>query len=476
MKYCYTILFFLLITLNATMAQDTHYGTQQYGTRSALLGGAVVAGAPDNSTVFYNPGALGFIENPSISVNANLYRIENITIENALGQQADFRSSQFGSVPILIGGMFKIKSEKWKVGYGVVAPVDFQFKGNARLDDDYAIVDDEESPGAEAFVGESEKSSRLSEVSLNLGVGRKLNENWSVGLTHMFTLRNQTYNRQLLAHMILNDPAQTLVNTTIFQYLKYFDVRYAAKLGIAYQNTAWKLGLTLTTPSLGLFGSGTLAADITAQNMKLGGDTRVNGFASDRQEELKTSFRSPFSVAAGAEYNFQRAMLAFSVQYFGAVDTYDIIRSTPADFVRYGTFGSSLGSEDLLVVLGGARPVLNAVLAYEYQWNEQLSFSMSFRNDMSYLDNTLSDQRGYKTTISSWDIYHLVGGTTIKRERSSMSIGLLLSTGNNNAHEERGAIGTPAEVNLIQGITTITKANYSSIGFLLGYTFNFRKF
>lgn len=36
-------------------AQDLHYWTNQFGTRSSLLGGAVVGGIKDNTAIFYNP-------------------------------------------------------------------------------------------------------------------------------------------------------------------------------------------------------------------------------------------------------------------------------------------------------------------------------------------------------------------------------------------------------------------------------------
>jgi hypothetical protein len=53
-------------------AQDTHYWTHQFGTRSALMGGAVVGGTRDNSMIFYNPAAVSFIDSSSLSINANI--------------------------------------------------------------------------------------------------------------------------------------------------------------------------------------------------------------------------------------------------------------------------------------------------------------------------------------------------------------------------------------------------------------------
>jgi len=473
----FCLLLYLMFSLGQNLlAQDTHYWTQQFGTRSALMGGAVVAEATDNSAVYYNPGGLGFIDETTISINANLYRIENVRIENALGQEADFRSSSFNTVPILIGGMLKIKNPYWRIGYGLLAPVDFSFQGNARIDGQFGIVNDLESPGSEVLVGESEKNSKLTEVTAALGVGRKLNDNWSVGLTNLFTLRSLSYQRQLLAHVILNDPSQTLMNTTFLQYAKYFHTRYSAKLGVNYRGPRWSLGFTVTTPSIGLFGNGTLASDITAQNVKFGQPERFSGFANDRQEKLTTSFSAPFSTAVGVQYRFSRSLLALSVEYFGSVDPYSIIRAEPAVFVRYGSLGNNLGSQDVLTILGGARPVLNVALGYERSLTESLRLNLSFRNNMSYLDSSLKEELGYKTSISSWDIYHASGGVTIDRSRSSMSIGLLLSSGSNSRHQENGSLSNPSEDNLLQGIVNITSANYSSVGFLLGYTFNFNKY
>ncbi|MEM9675039.1 MAG: hypothetical protein AAF992_20770 [Bacteroidota bacterium] len=475
MRFNYLLFFFLSMPFLAG-AQDTHYWTQQYGTRSALMGGAVVAGASDNSTVYYNPGGLGFIDETTLSVNANLYRIENIQIENAIGQRADFRSSSFGSVPILVGGMFNVKSQDWKVGYSLIAPVDFRFQGNARVDGDFLLVDDSESPGREAVVGEADKTSELSEVTAAIGVGRRLNEYWSVGLTSLFNLRSLEYQRQLLVHMILNDAPQTPVNTTFLQYAKYFNVRYAAKVGVSYQRNQWAAGLTLTSPSLNVMGSGTLSSDITVQNLRLEETGRVDGFANDRQEKLKTNVKSPFTIAGGVQYRFARSLLAFSAQYFGSVDPYAIIQAEEAAFVRYGEVGSNLGSQDLLIIRGGARSVLNAVLGYERNLNEQLTMNLSFRNDMSYLDPSLVEEQGFTTNISSWDIYHLTGGVTIHRNRSSMSLGLLLSNGSNGEHTETGSINNANEADLIRGVTKITRARYTSVGLLLGFTFNFKKF
>ncbi len=57
-------LLFLFLAMAGTQsasAQDNNYWTNQFGTRSNLMSGAVVGGVRDPSAGFYNPGAVPFI-------------------------------------------------------------------------------------------------------------------------------------------------------------------------------------------------------------------------------------------------------------------------------------------------------------------------------------------------------------------------------------------------------------------------------
>ena len=103
-------LVFTFFTMAIVQGQDSQYWTQQFGTRTALMSGAVLGGADDNTMIYYNPAGLGFLEESSLSINANAYRVENIKVENALGDAADFKSNKLGSVPLLARGMIRTGS------------------------------------------------------------------------------------------------------------------------------------------------------------------------------------------------------------------------------------------------------------------------------------------------------------------------------------------------------------------------------
>ncbi|ETN94176.1 hypothetical protein [Zhouia amylolytica] len=477
MKSCSKLITILVFFSNLIVySQDTHYWSQQFGTESALMSGAVIGGANDNTMLFYNPGALGFLDNTSISVNANAYRIENISIANALGEKASFNSKQLGSVPLLAGGMIDTKNEDWKIAYGFMAPVNFDFKAIARRDGNFDIIANDESPGLEELFGESSITNKLSEILVAFGVAHRFNDNWSFGVSNLITARSHTFNRNYSAYVFMNDANSTLVGGNLSQNIDYYNVRYAAKLGLSYQKGNWKTGLTITTPSISFMGIGTVASNIAARNLKLIDDERISGVATDRQAELKTTYKSPFSISGGVNYNKDKSKIGIAFQYYASIDVYDIMDVAPNTFVRPASLAPELTSDYFMRAQAAAKDVFNIAVGYEYMLKNDLSLYLSGRSDLTYFDKRLNESNGIKATISDWNLYHFASGITLKKQKSQLSLGLLYSTGVTNNYEQKGSLNNPAEGNLLQGSRTITKASYNSLGFLLGYTFYFKKF
>lgn len=458
-----------------SFSQDTHYWSKQFGDRSALLSGAVLGGAQDNTMIFYNPGALGLLENSSISINANAYSLETITVDNALGQQADFESAKISSVPLLAGGMFTKDRSDWKIGYAILNSVKFDFQGIARIEGEFDLIEEGESSGLEESVSEASLTTSSSELNFVFGAGKQVNENFSYGFSNLFILRSYSYQRSLSTYSFLNNQERTLIGGNLNQNSEYYNLRYVLKLGLVYKTGNWSTGLTLTSPSVNLFGQGTVASNIAASNLKLIDDNRISGVATARQAELKSTFKSPFSVAVGTNYEKGKSYFGVSLQYFAGIDTYDILSPIPTAFVRPTELAPQLQSDQFLQIKSGANSVFNVALGYEYDLSESISLLFGARNDMSYFDEASNQGPGINSSISTWDIYHFSGGVTINRQNSSLSLGLLYSTGKDNRYEQQGSFN-PDELDLIQGSTTITNANYNNIGILLGYTFYFKKF
>ena len=390
----------------SSLAQDTHYWSQQFGTRTALLSGAVLGGVEDNTMIYYNPGGLGFLENSSLSVNANAYRIESIKILNALGNESDFKSSNLGSIPLLAGGMISLKNPDWKLGYGFMAPVDFNFKGIARVDGNFDVIEEAESPGIEELVGESSLVNKLNEVLFTVGVGRKISDNFSVGVSGLFTVRSHTYNRNYSAYIFLNDTNETFVGGNLSQNVDYYDIRAALKFGLVYKFDKWSTGLTISTPAINLGGQGTVASNVAAKNVIFNEQNgRVSGVATDRQAELKTKFKSPLSISGGLNYDNGKSYIGISAQYYFSIDPYDIMDITPRTFVRPAELAPQLTSDQFMSVQAAAKSVFNVAVGYEYRLKENLSLLASFRNDMSYFDE-LAKEINLNKSISPHTFRH----------------------------------------------------------------------
>lgn len=455
-------------------AQDTHYWTYQFGTRSALMGGAVVGGMRDNSMIFYNPGAVAFIDSSAFSINANVYQVENTRIQNILTEEKDFSSLQLTSVPLLTSGQFKTKAKNLRLSYGIFSPVAFQFRGTARIEGSYAVVPDSESPGNEIFVGDQNLFMRLRELVVAFGISYKLNEQWAIGLTNLIDVRSQHYNRELFSRYYLNNANATSVSTSFIQSFNYYNVRYMPKVGIAYRGTNWSWGATFTATGIRLLGSGGLGVDIVAINVKDDAVNRSTIVANNREKGLKSRFKSPYSAAIGFQFKTGKTQFAFSTQYFGKQGVYDVLKAEEAPFVRPASAYSLINGADLASVKTAARPVLNAALGLEHELNERLSLNASIRNNQSYYDAQLLNQNGIKANITTWDIYHLVGGVTMRRERSSMSVGLALGFGQDKKRSDQ-YLPLPSETPFFKNPVTITQGSYSSLGILLGYNYFFKK-
>ena len=101
---------FVVVLLGTSLAgQSGHYWGQQYGTRSTLLGNAVIGGVEDLGAVYYNPARLALIENPAFLLTAEIYEWTKYSVKDAFGENSSSSSSEIGSVPGFLAGTFKLK-------------------------------------------------------------------------------------------------------------------------------------------------------------------------------------------------------------------------------------------------------------------------------------------------------------------------------------------------------------------------------
>ncbi|UXE67586.1 MAG: outer membrane protein transport protein [Chryseotalea sp. WA131a] len=475
-------------------AQDTHYWTYRYGTKAVLMGGPAVGGLEDNTSVIYNPALLSFVKSTSISINSNIYQIVNITAKNGAGPGQDVISNQFSAVPITLSGMIrKKKPRRLTMGYAIIVPSEFTFKATAREDGFKDIVTaGNESPGAEDYVGQFTIYTRLSENQGAFALAYKINDHWSVGLTNQFSFRSLSFTKNELCRMILNNSQASLVSTSESQSIEYTNLRYTAKIGVGFSSGKWSAGVAVLLPSIGLAGSGTIARDIVANNLQVNIEpnpnkppilVRSNIAANDRQEKLATTYNTPLSISAGFAYKGTDFLVAASAEWFGSVSLYNIMSPQDNLFKRPTTL--QLDGKKFLEVNASNKSIINFAIGAERSISDRLSLSTGFRTNRSFYDKAfdqrITDRNGrtinnnpLNLDISSWDVYHVVLGATLKQERRDLSIGITYSWANDGNIRQFANFDQPTENTFLLGQKLTTTASYYSFGVLLGYTLRVR--
>src|SRR5690349_17059411 len=92
----------LALGSSALWAGDAHYWTNQFGTKSDLLSGAVIGGMIDASQAYYNPGALGLIKDRSLVLSGSAF--EYATVQVGQGDREKLTTTNAGALPNFLAG------------------------------------------------------------------------------------------------------------------------------------------------------------------------------------------------------------------------------------------------------------------------------------------------------------------------------------------------------------------------------------
>lgn len=477
MKMCSAVLLAGLIILLTTgaWAQDSQYWTNQYGTRSAFLGGAVVGGVRDTSAGYYNPGALGFLDNPSLSVSADAFRLTDLHMTEGVGGADRLDSEEVEVLPLLLSGVFKPQglSDRHMLGYSFLSRNNHMMRVSARREATSDVLTNPTAPGDEDFIGQFTREDRLLEVWGGLSYAYRLSEHLSLGVTNFLAIRSQAISKATFARAINRDLGVTATTDATFN-IDYWNLRLLWKAGAAADYGRWKLGLTVTTPSINLAGSGTVAADFTVTDVDIDGDGVPETFvADDRQEELETTFRSPLAIAAGVEYGLtESTRLAFSAEWFAREDRFSVMTPESKEFIRSVGGFQAVDSRDFLRVTYEATDVFNFGAGIEHIFTDWFTGYLSFRTDYHHLPNERGD--GLPLGFTAWDLYHTALGANLKGEHSDFGIGVVYSYGKQKDFPQLESFENPEEQGFLTGELGVVEARYQAITFILGATYYFR--
>ncbi|MGB5846992.1 MAG: hypothetical protein WBH40_00815 [Ignavibacteriaceae bacterium] len=417
--FCLMVGILFMIPYTTLMPQDAHYWNLQYGTRSTLLGGAVIGSVSDLSATYYNPGAVALFEDANFILSARVYQLETITVEDGAGKGKDLDYSTVVPSPSFVA--FDLKFDflgKARLALSILTRQKMNFEFQTRLIDSLDIL--EGSPGKENFAGGISIEREFDEVWGGITYSSKTSDMVGFGLTGYIAYRSQRASAQTIVQVLPSEG--DIASYTELQGFRYNNFRFLVKGGVGLDLNPLTLGLTVTSPSVNITGTGTVSTHFFLSGVDTSGDgINDNQFQSNFQDEVNSQYKSSWAVGVGGGYRLGKFKFHASAEWYDKVDKFFVL-----DTEEY----TAQGSGEILTndLTHEYKSITNYGFGIDFFSNPDLIFSASFVTDFSArVPDTETNH-----SVSTWNIYHISGGTTFKVGRSDLTLGLEYAFGSKN--------------------------------------------
>lgn len=381
---------------SAATAQDAHYWTYGYGPVGQLTEGTLVGGVEDLSAIYYNPGTLALIDEPRFLFGLTSIELATIKAPNAGGPNLDFDSFVFDIVPSVVAG---------RIGKNEGEANQFAFAFLSRHDTDWDLGYSNAQVSAaspDGSAGFGRVRQRVVEYWVGGTWSHRVSENLAFGVSPFVAYRAQRSRRSLTLEDLAAGTSRAVF---VAKENEYNHGRLLAKAGVAWRPGHWELGATVTTAGIGIYSAGKAVF-----NASVSGVASAPFLSASIQKGLDATYRSPWSVAGGATWRGERTAIHTSVEWFSAVDPYDILSPEPAPVA-----GSSTSIP--LTFQGAAKSIVNFGVGLERQLSDRFTlYGGAARNASSWTPES--------ETLASWDLVDLTAGVSLNRGASRLALGI----------------------------------------------------
>jgi hypothetical protein len=321
-----SVFFWTLVNLvisNLVFAQDANYWTYQYGSRSTLLGGAVVGSILDLSGTYYNPGGLSLIDDPDIILAAKVFDYPKYSLSGSGIENAELTSSRLKPAPSIVATMFKFK---WQGAHRLAISVFTRYDSKIEFYNFTILPQDIQNSGLNngSFISDFKLNEKLNEVWGGITWSYKVGPKMGIGITQFLTFRNHDSYFKTFSEVITpEDDILLFMNGREFKY-DFYAILW--KLGITFDFRGLTFGLTATTPSLEFYSKGRSGVNVTFIGEDLDEDGKQDTWAAAHyQKDVDVDLHTPVSIGLGTTFKIYNTNIYFSTEWFRGINIYDVI-------------------------------------------------------------------------------------------------------------------------------------------------------
>ncbi len=437
------LIFFSVVVSHA---QSDNYWSWNFNTPSTLLAGAVVGGSAGPSAAFYNPALIDHENVPTLSLSASLVSLQFYKVENIAGEGIDASKFLFRIQPRFISFFLQNANDRLGLEVAVLTPVAEEIQYTIQHTDTLDLVARTEGP--ELYSGYLKYRRKYQDTFVGFGASYQVLPNLYIGGSSFISIKILDYDFRRSAQafqvqdsVIVNGSTEPvyIAQNNFSEQFQYVHLSLVFKLGLQYKalNERIGVGLNLTFPNLRVYGDGKVRKAFDRSNVFDDDEdnfTRNYAFVQ-LEKNLKTTVKSPFSIALGFHYFTKKRKngMFLTAEYFDEIDPYAIVNPTTNTDQVPEDFEGLIASEDFMSYYARAKAVTNAALGFKQYISKSLMFFGGFRTDFTAgVDDNfrfLGDK--FKINQIHVDKYHLTLGPVLTLGKFDIITGLKYTRGRN---------------------------------------------
>lgn len=464
----------LQVPFLSARAQDANYWSNNYGPGGFFTPGAVVANNRDSGVLFYNPALLALTQKKAASISGAIYQVESIRIKDGAGVGKPLKSRVVSQIPQMLSGTVAFgKKKPVYISYALTHSSIINYSVSQRRDAHLNVLNDGHSPGDEYYIGQYSFQNLARETGALISSGFRLTDRLAIGFTAEAQSRSQRYDESIIVRALVNNSSSTMLplssNEGLYE-VSYHHTGVKLRAGLSYDVNRHHIGLMVSSPLIHVMGGATLLSDNALANIHFDAQDTINLLASTRQTKVKTTYKTPLSIAAGYAYDHGHGQFYVAAEYFLSVKEYNIVTPRNEFFLRPDTGRSNELTQSLLEMREGRKPVLNVAIGYSRLLMPYLTGYIALRTDFNYAKRTDTD--GFSPNTSTWDNYYCQLGVNLRRRRYNLRAGLLLGYGHTSQYQQPVNFDDPKESNFLIGTIGTVPATHFLGAVMLAYVHN----